>query len=154
MQIMPEFQKRHDRELMLDRKELAAILLSGEGENRQEVNDLASRAGLQRLPDRVMAIQLRHAAREGDPPTRISSRASLSRLSHAAEDISQNWPNALAIVVRPGELCVFCSLEVRNPNHERISLPVRLVDSWSRDAAFFIIAQPDHCSCDRREGRR
>jgi MerR family redox-sensitive transcriptional activator SoxR len=31
---------------MLDRKELAAILLSGEGENRQEFNELASRAGL------------------------------------------------------------------------------------------------------------
>jgi AraC-like DNA-binding protein/ligand-binding sensor protein len=122
MQIMAEFQKRHDRELMLDRKELAAILLSGEDENREELNDLASRAGLQRLPDRVMAIQVRHAAREGDTRTRISSQASLSRLSHAAEDISQNWPNALAIVVRPGELCVFCSLEVRNPNHERISL--------------------------------
>jgi hypothetical protein len=87
MQIMAEFQKRHDRELMLDRKELAAILLSGEGENRQEINDLASRAGLQRLPDRVMAIQVRHAAREGDTPTRISSQASLGRLSHAAEGV-------------------------------------------------------------------
>ena len=122
MQIMAEFQKRHDRELALDRKELAAILLSGETGNRQELNDLASRAGLQRLPDRVMAVQFRSPATEPDSRVQISAQASLSRLSHAVEDICQNWPNALAIVVRPGELCVFCSLEVRNRSHERISL--------------------------------
>jgi AraC-like DNA-binding protein/ligand-binding sensor protein len=121
MQIMAEFQKRHDRELMLDRKELAAILLSGETANRQELNQLASRAGLQRLPDRVMAVQLRNPG-EPDSRVQISAQASLSRMSHAAEDICQNWPNTLAIVVRPGELCIFCSIEVRNRSHERISL--------------------------------
>ncbi|HEY7354767.1 MAG TPA: PocR ligand-binding domain-containing protein [Terriglobales bacterium] len=122
MQIMAEFQKRHDRELMLDRKELAAILLSGESGSREELNELASRAGLQRLPDRVMALQLTYSEAEISPRTQISKQASLSRLSHAAEEICQNWPNALAIIVRPGELCVFCSLEVRNPSHQRISL--------------------------------
>ena len=120
MQIMAEFQKRHDRELMLDRKELAAILLSGESGNREELNELASRIGLQRLPGRVMAVQLKHS--ESETGSRTPKQASLSRLSHAAEDICQNWPNALAIVVRPGEICVFCSLEVRNPSHQRISL--------------------------------
>ncbi|HKW16002.1 MAG TPA: PocR ligand-binding domain-containing protein [Terriglobales bacterium] len=122
MQIMAEFQKRHDRELMLDRKELAAILLSGEAGNRQELNELASRAGLQRLPDRVMAVQLRQISAAAEQRGSISTQASLSRLSHAVEDICQNWSNTLAIVVRPGELCVFCSLEVRNRSHERISL--------------------------------
>lgn len=122
MQIMAEFQKRHDRELMLDRKELAAILLSGEAGNRHELNGLTARAGLQRLPDRVMAVQLRHAPTDADSKAQISAQASLSRLSHAAEDICQNWANTLAIVVRPGELCVFCSLEVRNRSHEHISL--------------------------------
>lgn len=122
MQILAEFQQRHDRELMLDRKELAATLLSGEAGSPQELNELLSRAGLQRLPDRVMAVQLRHASTEADARTQISTQASLSRLSHAAEDICQNWPNTLAIVVRPGELCVFCSLEARNRSHEHISL--------------------------------
>ncbi|MBO0910915.1 MAG: PocR ligand-binding domain-containing protein [Acidobacteria bacterium] len=122
IEIMAEFQKRHDRELMLDRKELAALLLSGEASHRQELNELAARAGLQRLPDRVMSIQLRPVSTEADSRAQVSARASLSRLSHAAEDICQNWPDTLAIVVRPGELCVFCSLEVRNPSHERISL--------------------------------
>lgn len=122
MQIMAEFQRRHDRELMLDRKELAAILLSGEAGDRKELDELASRAGLQRLPDRVMAVQLRYSGAETDLREHRASRASLSRLSHAAEDVCQNWPNTLAMAVRPGELCVFSSLEVRNRSHERISL--------------------------------
>src|SRR6266404_5317652 len=122
MQIMAEFQRRHDRELMLDRKELAAILLSGETGDRQELSELARRAGLQRLPDRVMALQLKCSGADTDSRTQIFSQASLSRLSHAAEDVCQNWPNTLAMVVRPGELCVFSSYEVRNRSHERISL--------------------------------
>lgn len=122
MQILAEFQQHHDRELMLDRKELAATLLSGEAGNRQELNELVLRAGFERLPDRVMAVQLRHASTDADTRAQISSQASLSRLSHFAEDICQNWTNALAIVVRPGELCVFCSLEARNRSHERITL--------------------------------
>ena len=122
LQILAEFQKRQDRELMLDRKELAAVLLSGEAGNRQELNELTSRAGLQRLPDRVMAVQVRQAFAEIGAPTKVPTHASLSRLSHLAEDICQSWPNTLAIVVRPGELCVFCSMEARNRSHERISL--------------------------------
>jgi AraC-like DNA-binding protein/ligand-binding sensor protein len=122
MQILSEFQKRHDRELMLDRKELAAILLSGETVSRHELNELASRSELQRMPDRVMVIQLKATSDIAEPGAQTSTQASLSRLSHAAEDICQNWPNTLAIVVRPGELCMFCSLEVRNRSHERISL--------------------------------
>ena len=122
MQILAEFQKRQDRELMLDRKELAALLLSGEAGNQQELNELVSRAGLQRLPDRVMAVQLRHASTEADVRTQLPTQASLSRLSHAAEDICQNSTSTLAIVVRPGELCLFCSLEARNRSHERITL--------------------------------
>lgn len=122
MQILAEFQQRHDRELMLDRKELAATLLSGEAGVPQELNELVSRAGLQRLPDRVMAVQLRHVSTEADVRARLSTQASLSRLSHAAEDLCQSSTDTLAIVVRPGELCLFCSLEARNRSHERISL--------------------------------
>lgn len=122
MQILAEFQQHHDRELMLDRKELAATLLSGEAGNRQELNELVLRAGFERLPHRVMAVQLRHASTEADAQGHVSNPASLSRLSHVAEDICQSWTNTLAIVVRPGELCVFCSLEARNRSHERITL--------------------------------
>ena len=122
LQIMAEFQRRHDRELALDRKELAAILLSGDIGDRQELNELARSAGLQRLPDRVMVLQVKYSGATADSRMEISSQASLSRLSHVVEDVCQSWPNTLATVVRPGELCVFSSHEVRNRSHERISL--------------------------------
>ena len=120
MQIMAEFQKRHDRELMLDRKELAATLLSGETGGKDELNELARRAGLQRLPNRVMALQVKYPDAGSRP--NVSSQASLHRLSHMVEDLCQSWPGTLATIVRPGELCVFSSHEVRNRSHERISL--------------------------------
>ena len=120
LQIMAEFQRRHDRELALDRRELATILLSGQMGDRNELNELARRAGLQKLPDRVMVLQLKV------PPTSVgalnTNQISLNRLSHIVEDLCQSAPNSLAMVVRPGELCVFTSHEVRNPSHERISL--------------------------------
>ena len=58
LQLISEFQKKHDRDLSLDRKELASILLSGELGDLQELKALANRAGLQRLPDRVMVLQI------------------------------------------------------------------------------------------------
>ena len=120
LQIIGEAQRRQDRELTLDRKELAAILLSGEIGDRQELSDLSRRAGLQRLPDRVLVVQLKYL--ESQFRTRVSDQISLNRLSHILEDLCQGWPNTLATVVRPGEVCVFTSLEARNRGHERISL--------------------------------
>jgi len=43
-------------------------------------------------------------------------------MSHVVEDFCQSWPNSLAMVVRPGEVCVFTSQEVRNRSHQRISV--------------------------------
>jgi AraC-like DNA-binding protein/ligand-binding sensor protein len=120
LQIMAEFQRRHDRELALDRRELATILLSGQVNDRQELDELVRRAGLQKLPDRVLVLHLKVlAASVGASP---GSQVTLNRLSHVVEDVCQSWPNTLAMVVRPGEVCVFTSHEVRNPSHERISL--------------------------------
>ena len=120
LQIMAEFQRRHDRELALDRRELATILLSGQIGDRHELNVLARRAGLQKLPDRVMVLQLKGPGSSVGAPS--TNQVTLNRLSHVVEDLCQSGPNSLAIVVRPGELCVFTSHEVRNPSHERISL--------------------------------
>lgn len=120
LQIMAEFQRRVDRELALDRKELGATLLSGEVGDRHALNELARRCGVQRLPDRVLVVQVKH--RTALSRAQISDQLTLSRLSHVAEDVSQNWPNTLAIVVRPGELCIFTSQEARNPSHQRITL--------------------------------
>jgi two-component system response regulator YesN len=122
LQIIAEAQQRQDRELALDRKELAAILLSGELGDRDEMSALARRAGLQRLPDRVLVLQIKSAGSENEIRLPVADQMTLYRLSHVVEDVCQNWPNTLAMVVRPGELCIFTSLESRNRSHERISL--------------------------------
>lgn len=121
LQLISEFQRNHDRELSLDRKELASILLSGEVGELPELTALAHRAGLQRLPERLMVLQIEHlrtdSGRQGAGPI-----LTLNRLSHVVEDFCQSLPNALAMVVRPGEICIFTSQEVRNRSHQRLSL--------------------------------
>jgi AraC-like DNA-binding protein/ligand-binding sensor protein len=121
LQLISEVQRNHDRELSLDRKELASILLSGELGDLLELKALAHRAGLQRLPERVMVLQIEHlsaeAGRQGTGPA-----PTLNRLSHIVEDFCQSLPNSLAMLVRPGEICIFTSQEMRNHNHQRISL--------------------------------
>jgi AraC-like DNA-binding protein len=122
LQIIAEAQQRQDRELALDRKELAAILLSGELGDRDEMSALARRAGLQRLPDRVLVLQIKSSGAENGTKLPVADQMTLYRLSHVVEDVCQSWPNTLAMVVRPGELCIFTSLDSRNRSHERISL--------------------------------
>lgn len=119
LQIMAEFQRRADRELALDRKELATILLSGEVGDRESLHELARRSRMQRLPDRALVLQVKYRAASR---AQLSDQVTLSRLSHVVEDACQSWLNTLVMVVRPGEVCVFTSQEARNPSHERISL--------------------------------
>lgn len=122
LKIMGEYQRSRDRELALDRKELAAILLSGEIGNRNELKAFARRVGLQNLPDRVLVMQLMNSGADGESREQFGRHMTLNRLSHLIEDVCQGWPNTLATVVRPGELCIFTSQEARNSAHERISL--------------------------------
>jgi hypothetical protein len=121
LQLISEFQRNHDRELSLDRKELASILLSGEVGELQELKALANRAGLQRLPERVMVLQIEQL--RADPQRQGAGPIlTLNRLSHVVEDFCQTLSNSLAMVVRPGEICIFTSQEGRNLSHQRISL--------------------------------
>lgn len=121
LQLISEFQRNHDRELGLDRKELASILLSGEVGDLPELKALASRAGLQQLPERVMVLQIEHLRAESSRQG-AGLALTLNRLSHMVEDFCQSLPNSLAMVVRPGEICIFTSQEVRNHSHQRLSL--------------------------------
>ena len=121
LQLMSEIQRQHDRELYLDRKELAAILLSGQIGEVQELKALAARAGLERLPERVLVLQIEYVP----PDLRHQSETpvlTLNRLSHVVEDYCQTLLHTLATVVRPGEICVFTSQEARNRSHQRILL--------------------------------
>ena len=121
LQLISEFQRNHDRELSLDRKELASILLSGEVGDFPELKALANRAGLQRLPERVMVLQIEQLRADSARHSTIPA-LTLNRLSHVVEDFCQSLPNSLAMVVRPGEICIFNSQEVRNRSHQRLSL--------------------------------
>jgi PII-like signaling protein len=43
-------------------------------------------------------------------------------VAHLVEDRCQGWPNTLATVVTPGEICIFTAHKSRTPGHERILL--------------------------------
>lgn len=119
LQLISESQRKQDREFSLDRKELASILLSGEIGDFEDLKQLTQRAGLQRIPERVLVLQIEHQPMQ---TARKGSTLTLNRLSHVVEDFCQSLPNALAMVVRPGEICIFSSQEVRNRSHQRLSL--------------------------------
>lgn len=118
LQLISESQRQQDREMSLDRKELASILLSGEIGDLQELKQLARRAGLPRIPQRVLVLQIECLVADSSAPRQTPP--SLNRVSHMVEDLCQGLPNSLASVVRPGEICLFTSLDARNPNHERL----------------------------------
>ena len=120
LQLISESQRKHDRELSLDRKELASLLLCGEIGDLEELKQLARRTGLQRIPDRVLVLQIEQV---GSSNSRQAAAApTLNRVSHVVEDLCQGFSNTLATVVRPGEVCVFTSQDVRNRSHQRLSL--------------------------------
>lgn len=120
LQIMGEHQRNRDRQLEFDRKELAGILLSGEIGDPDDLIQLVNRAGLEGVPDRVMVLQI--PANGDEPSAKIARQMTLNRLSHAVEDYCHSRANTLAIVVRPGELCIFTRQDVRNTAHERFTL--------------------------------
>lgn len=122
LQIMSDFQRMEARELALNRKDLAALLLSGEVGEPQELRALAKKVGLSRLPDRVLVLRMKAASERFEDLPQISQQVTLSRVSHLVEDLCQNWQNTLSISVRPGELCIFTGQEARNVSHQRISL--------------------------------
>lgn len=122
LQIMGASQRMRDRELALNRKELAAVLLSGDVGDRQELNALAADVGMRRLPNRVIVLRMNQTPEAAEHRPQIANHITLSRLSHIIEDHCQNWSNTLAMVVRPGELCIFTGQEIRNSSHDRISL--------------------------------
>jgi AraC-like DNA-binding protein/ligand-binding sensor protein len=122
LQIMGDFQRVRDRECALNRKELAAILLSGEIGDRSDLEQLAAEVGIDKLPDRVMVLRMEQPSQAVDLRPQIANSLSMSRLSHAVEDLCQHWNNSLAVSARPGELCIFTRQAARNARHGHLSL--------------------------------
>jgi AraC-like DNA-binding protein/ligand-binding sensor protein len=139
LEIMREFQHVKERELALDRRQLAEMLLSGQAANGAAANPealrtLARNVGLERFPDRVMVLRMQ--TQEDDTqdqklPTRgfgsasaeeIGTQLTLVRVAHVIEDRCRSWPNTLATVVTPEEMCIFSAQKSRSPSHEHMLL--------------------------------
>jgi AraC-like DNA-binding protein/ligand-binding sensor protein len=139
LEIMSEFQRMRERELALDRRELAELLLSGQAGNGpaaslEQTRALARNVGLQRYPDRVLVLRLQTGNDEiAEPspalrlaelrlPKAIGGNLALARVAHMIEDRCQSWPNTLATEVTPGEMCIFTAQKARTPGNERMLL--------------------------------
>jgi len=161
LEIMSEFQHVREREMALDRRQLAEMLLSGQRNNGLETNQdamlaLARNIGMDRIPDRVLVLRLPTATHDSAEPAisrREAERASISgsligsmigsmtgsmsgsmtgstignhltlaRVAHLIEDRCRSWPNTLATVVTPGEICIFTALKSKNSSNERMLL--------------------------------
>ena len=130
---MSEFQQVRERELALDRRELAEKLLSGQMstattvEGPDSLRTLARNVGLERLPDRVLVLRMQLAeedvggigAAERSSAEEISKQLTLARVAHTIEDRCLSWPNTLATIVAPGEMCIFTTQKSRTSNNER-----------------------------------
>jgi len=135
LEIMSEFQQVRERELSLDRRELAEKLLSGQMANSgtdgmEMLKNLARNVGLERLPDRLLVLRMQPGQEDGANRTNnhgaertsaegIGRQLALARAAHSIEDRCRNWPNTLSTIIAPGEMCIFTTQKSRTPSHER-----------------------------------
>jgi len=139
LEIMSEFQRMRERELALDRRELAELLLSGQAGkgpvgSLEQVRSLARNVGLERYPDRVLVLRLQPVMEDTTEPSplrrvaefgatkAIGGNLALARVEHMIEDRCQSLPNTLATVVTPGEMCIFTAQRSRTVGNERMLL--------------------------------
>lgn len=139
LEIMREFQQMRDRELSLDRRELAEMLLSGQwNDGDQDSMDaartLARNVGLERFPDRVLLLRLQEGSDHADRTVpsawsssvmaaeKVGSQLALARVAHMIEDRCRTWSNTMATTITPGVMCIFTTQKSRTANHERLLL--------------------------------
>ena len=138
LEIMSEFQQMRERELALDRRELAEMLLAGNlgggpAGSHEELRKLAHNVGLDRFPERVMVLRMQSAMDDAPETTAnglagqssaaaIASHLTMVRVAHLIEDRCMGWPNTLGTVVTPGEMCIFTAQKSRSVANERMLL--------------------------------
>jgi AraC-like DNA-binding protein/ligand-binding sensor protein len=137
LEIMGEYHRVRERELSLDRRQLAEMLLAGQmgngpENNLESIRGLAQGVGWERLPERVIILRLQAGMldssepvsprREAERAAAIGNHLTLARVAHMVEDRCQSWPNTLAAVVTPGEICIFTTQSSRSQSHERMLL--------------------------------
>ena len=139
LEIIREFQQMRERELSLDRRELAEMLLSGQmSEDDQDSYGYAAHPGAQRGPGAIPRPRApvappgsrRACGSRRAPPwhsgiiaaEKVGSHLALARVAHLIEDRCRSWPNTIATTVTPGVMCIFTTQKSRTPNHERLLL--------------------------------
>jgi len=87
---------------------------------------LARNVGLERYPDRVLVLRLQDPGDEAPVPSMargngsavaIGGHLALVRVAQLIEDRCQTFPNTLATVVTPGEMCIFTAQKARTAGH-------------------------------------
>ena len=95
LQIIREAQQHHDREVHLNRKELAAILLSGETMDRSELEKLAAQAELSHLPNYVLVVQIEQPVASVTGMD-LAEGVRFSRASHVMDSYFQRLPDTVS----------------------------------------------------------
>lgn len=121
LQIIRDAQQHHDREVHLNRKELAILLLSGETLDRNELDEMAAKAELAHVPNCVLVVQIEQTVASPDHADLIEGLR-FSRAGHVLDSYCQSLPDTISCLFRPGELCVLTCVEARNSGHARILL--------------------------------
>jgi AraC-like DNA-binding protein/ligand-binding sensor protein len=124
LKAMSELQRIRERELALDRRQLAELLLTlpagGESEDHQEtIRSLCSNIGLEALPNHVLVLRLQSPPAAPERPgtdsrphdaaraAAIGRHLNSAKLVQLIEDKCHTWSNSFAADVGHGEICIF-----------------------------------------------
>lgn len=135
LEIMGEFERVREREMQLDRREMAERLLSVKGQfgarseaDTEALKQLARNMGMEKLPDRVLVMRLMAPAtheREGrlaESQSQIGGHLTISLAAHLVEDRARGWADTFAAMVGPDEICIFTAQKNRSAGQERLQL--------------------------------
>jgi AraC-like DNA-binding protein len=135
LEVMSEFQRVREREVQLDRRELAELLLAAKGQiggradvNAETLKTLARNTGMEKLPDRVLVLRLQAPKKDeeeqnsGAGQSHLGGQLTLARVAHLIEDRCRSWANSFATMVGPAEVCIFTAPKSRSTGQERVLL--------------------------------
>ncbi len=98
-------QQRKDRELHLERKEFAHLVLEGNVANRPLLRELMSRIGFTRYPNRVMVVKFEAEEDYHNPAT--SFDLALTRALQAIDELCEGAQNVCCAHLRNRGVCIF-----------------------------------------------
>jgi AraC-like DNA-binding protein/ligand-binding sensor protein len=98
-------QQRKDRELYLDRKEFAHLVLEGNVANRPLLRELMSRIGFTRYPNRMMVVKFEAEEDYHNPAT--SFDLALARAVQSIDELCEGAQNVCCAYLRNRGVCIF-----------------------------------------------